>query len=243
MKFLNVFMAFILVSFLLTSCSSDYNCTDGQGSVATKVLSVPSFNGIDFQIAGDVVITQGSKQEVSVTGNANVIRNIKTRVSDGVWDINFGKKCFDHYELIVNITTPDIEKVFLSGTGVITINNFSDQSDLNLIVSGSGRINIGAFSGCENLSINISGHGDILADSEFTSLKNLDIVISGSGDYKGFPISTDECDINLSGSGNCEVFVREKLDVKISGSGNVYYEGNPSLTMNISGAGNVVNAN
>lgn len=243
MKFLNTIAAIILVTFLLTSCSKDYNCSDGSGNVATKVLSLPSFTGIDFQIAGDVIITQGSTQEVSVSGNANVIKEIKTRVSDGVWDIDFGSECFDRYELIVNITTPDIEKVFLSGAGNITINNFSNQSDLSLNISGSGTINIGEFSGCENLSINISGHGTIEGDSEFTELKKLDIGISGSGDYNGFPIRTDECDINLSGSGNCEVFVRERLDVNISGSGNVYYEGNPSLTMNISGSGRVVNSN
>jgi hypothetical protein len=243
MKFLNLIAALMLCTLLITSCSKDFRCADGSGSMTTKELSVSTFTGIDFALAGDVNITQGNTQKVSVTGNSNIVRKIETRVSGGVWDIDFGKDCFNDYELSVNITTPNIEEIYLSGSGDITLNNFSDQEDLTLRISGSGSMDIGAFSGCEELSVNISGNGSIKGNSDFTELKKLSIGISGSGSYEGFPIRTDDCNIDLSGSGNCEVFVRENLDVKISGSGTVYYEGNPSVSLNISGSGKVVDAN
>ena len=207
MKLSNAIVTIMLFSFLLTSCEKDELCMDGNRNIETKILSVTTFTGVDFAIAGDVIISQGNTQEVSVTGDANVIGNIETDVSGGVWDIDFGRDCFDSYELTVNITMPDIEKVILRGAGDITLNNFTDQEDLSLEIPGSGKIYLDEFGGCEDLSIKISGSGTIRANSEFPELKKLDIKISGSGDYDGFPISTDECDINLSGSGNCEVFV------------------------------------
>ena len=233
----------MLFSFLLISCEKDENCRDGNGNIETRILSVGTFTGIDFAIAGDVIISQGSPQQVSVTGDANVISNIETDVSGGVWDIDFGRDCFDYYDLTVNITVPDLEEAFLSGAGNITLNNFTGQGNLSLRIPGSGKIYLNEFEGCENLSLNISGSGTVRANSEFPDLKTLDIRISGAGNYEGFPISTDECDINLSGSGDCEVFVRDRLSVKISGSGNVFYKGNPTVSTDITGSGTVVDAN
>jgi hypothetical protein len=243
MKLSNATVAIILLSFLLTSCDKDELCKGGNNVIETNTLSVPSFRGIDFKIAGNVNISQGNTQEVSVTGDANIIENIDTDISGGVWDIDFGSDCFDHYDLTVNITTPNIEELVLSGSGNITLNNFTGQGDLSLEISGSGKINLDEFVGCEDLSIKINGSGTIHTNSEFPDLKNIDIRISGSGDYEGFPISTDECNINISGSGNCEVFVRERLDVKISGSGNVFYKGSPTVSTDISSSGSVIDAN
>jgi hypothetical protein len=162
MKLPNAIVAIMLFSLLWASCDKDELCINGNNNIETKTLSVSTFTGIDFAIAGDVIISQGNTREVSVTGDANVIGNIDTDVSGGLWDIDFGRDCFDHYELTVNITTPDIEEVILSGAGNITLNNFTDQGALSLDISGSGKIYLDEFDGCEDLSIDISGSGSIV---------------------------------------------------------------------------------
>ena len=233
---------FVFVLFL-TSCGKDKICLNGSGPIITKTLSIPAFKGIDFAIAGNVIITQGTSQSVTAIGHANIINKIDNDVSGDIWDVNFGRDCFDNYDLTINITVPDIDEIAISGAGNITVGSFENQDNLSLKISGSGEITFDSFSGCEDLSVNISGNGTVSGKSEFPDLKTMDIKISGSGDYRGFPVSMDNCDINFSGSGTCEVYVRKKMDVNISGSGTVYYKGNPTITTNITGSGSLVNAN
>ena len=243
MKF-NYFKAglIIFISLFLTSCE-DTNCINGAGGLTTRTLNLSNFTGIDMAIAADVLIQQGAAQNVEVTGHVNVLDRLDTDVSDGVWGIEFRKDCYKNYDLSVIITVPDINKVFISGSGDVEVNNFINQNDLRLDISGSGNIILNDFEDSEKLEVNISGSGKIFGNSDFTDLKRIDISISGSGTYNAYPIRTDDCNINISGSGNCFVYVSSMLNVNISGSGNVYYKGNPTVTTNISGSGNVIDSN
>lgn len=67
----------------------------------------------------------------------------------------------------------------------------------------------------------------------------LDIYISGTGNVEAFDMVVDDCNIQISGAGNCEVHVIDKLDVTITGIGNVRYRGNPTVTSDVSGLGNI----
>ena len=232
----------IILSIFLSSCE-DNNCINGSGGIITRTLNIPAFTGIGMAIAADIFIQQGAIQNVEVTGHANAIDRLDTDVSNGVWDIEFRKDCYKNYDLSIVITVPDINKVFISGSGDIEVNSFNNQSDLRLDISGSGNINLNEFENCEKLDVNISGSGKIFGNLDFTSLKRLDINISGSGTYSAYPIMTDDCFVNISGSGNCYVYARNILSVNISGSGNVYYKGHPTVTSNISGSGIVVDSN
>ena len=238
------FAALLLMSLTFTSCDKESNCKSGSGTTTTRNLTLSSISEIDFQQAGEVIITQGITQAVVVTGDENVLNDLDTDVDNGVWKIDFEKNCYKDYELTIFITVPSINAVTLSGAGSITLNDFTgQQNNLFLDISGSGSIFLSAFEGAQNMSVEISGSGTILASAEIPTLKTLDIKISGSGNYDGFSIASDDCDINIPGSGNCKVTVNNNLDVKISGSGNVYYKGNPTITKSISGSGDVINAN
>ena len=84
----------------------------------------------------------------------------------------------------------------------------------------------------------VTGAGDFILSGDRQAL--LDIHITGTGNLKAFEMEVKECNIRISGAGNCEVNVIDNLDVKISGMGNVWYKGSPSLTTDVSGVGNVV---
>ena len=79
------------------------------------------------------------------------------------------------------------------------------------------------------------------ADFELSGAQQavLDIYITGSGNVDGFDMVVNDCNIHISGAGNCEVHVIESLDVDISGVGNVWYRGNPTVTTDVSGVGNI----
>ena len=69
------------------------------------------------------------------------------------------------------------------------------------------------------------------------------ISLMGSGSFSGFPLSAQSCQVDITGSGNCEVTAVQNLDVSIDGSGSVFYKGSPSINDHISGSGHVVDSN
>ena len=85
-----------------------------------------------------------------------------------------------------------------------------------------------------------SGNVSITDPMETT---NLDIFLNGSGSFFGFPLSAQSCQVDIIGSGNCEVTANQELDVIIEGSGSVFYKGTPTIKEHITGSGRVVNSN
>ena len=227
----------------MISCEKDNFSIHGEGPIATKNLSLSPFSGLDLSVAGNLVISQGPVQEVKVTGHSNIIDRITDRVSGDVWTIDLGNGSYRNYELNIEVIVPNLEEIALSGSGHIHVNDFTGQYNLDVDLSGSGQIDLHSFYGTENMDIDIKGSGRIKAYKSFPSLRNLDINISGSGGYQGFPVMSDVCDIKISGSGICQVSVRNTLDVTISGSGTVHYKGNPTVTSHTNTAGGIFNAN
>jgi hypothetical protein len=71
----------------------------------------------------------------------------------------------------------------------------------------------------------------------------LDFNLSGSGELKAFGMQMNEADVVISGSGDAEVRVVNRLSARISGSGNVLFRGNPVVNSTITGSGRVIDAN
>jgi hypothetical protein len=86
------------------------------------------------------------------------------------------------------------------------------------------------------------GTGNVII-SDFNHQPSLEIYLEGSGSYLGFPLTAENCSVEILGSGDAEVSANKSLDVDIEGSGNVYYKGSPSITEDISGSGKVIDSN
>ena len=232
------------ISISLTSCIKDIICIEGEGDIITKTLNIDEFDGINSMGAEKVIISQGPEQIVEVKGHENIIERLETEVYSGTWKIKLeNEDCYTDYELSVYITVPDIREISITGSADIEVNDFVDQNELDLNITGSGDIEFADFKGCEYFSIDILGSGNIECNGFFDSLKKLEMNISGSGNFEGFNAETEDCKIDISGSGNCYVNVSDKLDIEISGSGDIYYKGYPSINTNITGSGDLVNAN
>ena len=85
--------------------------------------------------------------------------------------------------------------------------------------------------------IGVTGEGNYHLEGAQQEI--LDIHISGAGDVDAFNLEVAECNIFISGVGNCKVNAINTLDVNISGVGNVRYMGDPAISTDVSGVGNV----
>ena len=90
--------------------------------------------------------------------------------------------------------------------------------------------------------ISYEGSGNIQVDGPM-HVDYLELVLMGSCSFKGFTLNANYCQVDIVGSGNCEISAEKSLDVSIEGSGSVYYKGSPSIKNHITGSGSVINSN
>jgi hypothetical protein len=90
--------------------------------------------------------------------------------------------------------------------------------------------------------VSTSGTGDVVITDSFTQ-QDMKIHLEGTGSFLGFMLTANNCQVDIAGTGNCEITVNSSLDVSIDGTGNVYYKGNPNIKDDISGTGKVIDAN
>lgn len=251
MKIINRFIPFILL-FLLT----------GFTTVEGQVSEVRTFNGIDGVAllgSGDVSITLGNKEEITIHAPADLIPYLLTEKKDGTLYIGKRKKGWKkfrffnehvHYDLVVK----SISHVSVSGSGDIDAEKLSGEK-CSVKVSGSGNIEVDQIRS-NKLKVNISGSGDIDIENLSTDIlgvsingsgdidldgktDELDVTISGSGDFTGNELKSENVSINIYGSGDARVWATESLEVHVSGSGDVTYQGNPTVNSRVTGSGDV----
>ena len=232
----------VALSTILISCSSE-DPFHGEGPIVTEELTIAEFKGIETFGDHKVMISRGAVQKVQVTGHSNIIDRLNGNVKNDIWSMELEDGNYQNADLSFNIILPFINSVDLYGTGEVIINKHSSEEYMDVRVYGEGNVQLYENEGCVNLNFLIEGSGHIEAHENFSDLQNLAVEIIGSGSYKGFPIISNKCDINIEGSGYGNVYVEDLLNVKIIGSGMVNYRGNSSTTVDISGSGKLINDN
>lgn len=224
----------------LVSCKKNgLVCYHGNGNKVTEQRSIEHFDAIDLRICADVHVEQSSSYSVSVTASENLMSIIETEVHGTTLCIDTKKnKCINGDDDIdIFVTTPELRKLEVSGSGDIDSKNKFTTSDLEINISGSGDISMDSLF-TSNYAIRISGSGDVsLAGHQAASKQT--VHISGSGEVNTLNLPTDECTIHISGSGKAEIWAVNKLNADISGSGDVIYKGSPLVTATSSGSGSV----
>lgn len=174
---------------------------------------------------------------VEITAADNILDEITLRVIDGELIID-NRDCINNTDINIFITMPDIRSVHTIGSGDIYGDNIWETDELELRVTGSGEIDVEFIADDVWSEITGSGRLTLYGDVNLST-----IYVSGSGDVKAFGLEADQQEVDIKGSGNCEVVARDLLEVQISGSGNVFYKGNPHISATISGSGSIIDAN
>lgn len=232
---LTIYILLAFVLFYSTACEKDAICVKGKGAIERRTVNIPVFNEIELEGSGTVYITQGAEQKVEIETNNNLFDYVNDKLSgNSVWRAGFSK-CTDPKTFNVYITTPDIRRIRLSGSGSVIGLKSLNTANLTLDLSGSGNMNLET--AANYLSTTISGSGNVRLKGTATGQS---ITISGSGEVFGSDLISDNVTTNTKGSGNCWVTANKTLNVNISGSGNVFYNGTPAVNTSIKGSGNVI---
>ena len=259
MKKLNhIFVVLIIGTFAgFISCDNLYYNTQeikGDGNIITSEKTASSFSIIHTSVSVDVNFHASQEYRAHITVDSNLLEYVKVNVEGNTLYIGTKNGSYSFTKFVVDVYCPFVSEVSMSGSGnfkgmdKIVVPKFESK------ISGSGDIT-GMFE-CEEFSARISGSGKIKGDVECKdfsadirgsgdvkmkgSATNLNVSVSGSGDFKGSELKTNNAVINLSGSGNINLWVEDNLKARISGSGEIKYRGKPKIDFSASGSGRLV---
>ena len=250
MQKIKTIIIILLTGVLFASCEKE----NGNGQITTETRQLDSFSKVESAGAYSVYVNHDSKSEIRIEAESNLIQYIRTEVHNGILVIDNSQNINPEFEIKIYVKTPDINALFLSGSGIIEADSLvGDNAEVN--ISGSGIIDAKIIA--DHVVIQNSGSGLVaveLSDSTETinfltsgsGAANLsgsanfgNFVISGSGNINALDLILNELNATISGSGNMDVNVIEFLKVLISGSGSVFYTGDPELDITITGSGTV----
>jgi hypothetical protein len=213
----------------------------GSGRTVTEQRSLPPFQGVALSGSMDLVVRQGSTQQVEVTVDDNLLPFLETEVTGSGADARLqvrwkrGMSIYTKTDARIHVTVPRLTSLAASGSGDMTVEPFETPS-LSISVSGSSDTRLQKLTTAA-LQISISGSGDVEGAGSATRLK---IGIAGSGDVKLREMKSDEVSVNIAGSGDASVHADKALEVRIAGSGDVVYTGNAAtVNAKVAGSGSV----
>jgi hypothetical protein len=211
----------------------------GSGDIQAEERPVSGFDAVNFSGNGELVITQGDTEGLTVEADDNLLPYIKTEVRNGELFIGFEKEDWEtvyrpSQPIRFDLALKDLKALSLSGSGRIT-SPIINADRLSLDVSGSGSLMIDQL-GAADLILGLSGSGQVDLSGEVASQQ---VGLSGSGSYLAGDLESQTAKVTSDGSGSGTVWVSENLDVTLSGSGSVSYFGSPTVTSDVSGSGSL----
>jgi hypothetical protein len=226
----------ILPLIVLAACS--FTVLRGSGNVITENRVISSIRSVDLSAYGDLNISQGDAESLSIQGDDNIVAHIITEVNNGRLSIRFDESWGTLYTpsetLEFNLTVKNLESITFSGAGTIHSDNLA-LDDLAINLSGAGSITIEELQ-ADNLTINLSGAGSLHIEGSVT---NESISLSGVGNFNAEDLSAQNATISLTGAGNASLWVAANLNIHISGAGSINYYGTPKITKDVTGIGSL----
>jgi len=198
---------------LLTACGG--TGITGSGTAATQARHLDAFSGVDLAASCNVTIQVGGRPSVVVRADDNLLRHVKTQARAGTLTIWTTGSFTTNSPMSVQISTPSLQALALSGSGAITAGNIQAQ----------------------RLAVTLSRSGVVRASGTVT---HLDVSLGGSGEAQLGQLAARDVHAILKGSGRIVTRATDTLQASVPGSGTIIYSGHPAhVTTRITGSGTV----
>jgi len=198
----------------------------GNGNLVHKTRNVGNYDEIVVAGSFDVNLVSGTEGKLDIKIEDNLLAYLITEVDNGKLKIRWkkGVNINTHKGIFIEVPFKKIDGVSLKGSGDITSEDTIKSSEFNVSLAGSGDITLSI--NAENTTSKVMGSGNITIEGESDYLE---VLVTGSGGFHGFGFDTNDVDAKVTGSGDIEIFVDEKLTGTIIGSGDIDYKGNPEI--------------
>jgi hypothetical protein len=231
------FFGSLLAIALLSACTLPMRFTEvkGSGDIVTESRRLVSFDTVEFNSIGTLIIEQGDTDSLDITTDKNIMKYIRSDVREGKLILSTSDYVSlqpSKDDITYHLTVKDLSTIKASGLGNIEVKALK-TGNLRVEINGTGILLIDDLQ-ANTLDLEISGE----AKAEIIgSVENQTVDISGTGTYHAGDLFSHSAEIKISGSGSVEVWAVDELNLNVSGIGELSYYGDPILNTDISGTG------
>lgn len=234
-----IFTSILTLSLLLTSCENvAFQQVTGSGKPITEPRTVSGISGVELATLGDLTITLGDAESLTIFAEDNLLPYIETVVKGGVLTIQT-KDTFNimpTQPVYYVLTVKSLDSLATSSLGSITAPALQAKR-FTVRVSSEGGIHLDGLT-ADSLDAALSSLGDVeIAGGQVGSQT---ITISSSGSYLAGEVKSQSAQVTLSSLGSATLWVTDKLSGKISSSGNVNYYGSPQVDIQLTSLGKTI---
>jgi len=234
LNFTSTLISLLLITATFASGCIIPNGVRGNGNIVKEERNIKEFDEIQVSGAYTVYLTQGSKEELIIEADENLMELIITKVVDGKLKIYNKEDIRNPKKMSIYLTFVEIDELALSGAVEIEGMNKFTLNELSLDVSGAAEIFLDIE--VKELDAELSGASEL----EIRGFaKEVMIEISGASELDASDFKVEEMQIEISGAADAKVFATESLEINASGASNIKYRGNPSINQRVSGASSI----
>jgi Putative auto-transporter adhesin, head GIN domain len=179
-------------------CASAFAALLVSGASAQTAVPVGHFNNVELKGGGHVTFHYGAQQRVVLTTGSTQYTKFEMDGNKLVINTCGADNCPMIYDLDVDITTPGLHGLAVSGGGHIEVApGFPVQDDIDVAVQGGGRIDTRSMT-ATSADAAVDGGGQI----HIRVARGLDAAVNGGGQilYTGSPAVTSA----INGGGQVE---------------------------------------
>ena len=213
--------------------------------IATETRDVKDFSRITLRDYGELNISQGKKESLTIESEQEILDAIQTSVRGDTLDIRIGASWLDKINFAIStsftripikytLVVKDLKALDIFGAARVRLEGV-ESDRLSIVLGGAGEITGQALK-IEQLDVDLRGAGRIelagQADEEW-------VTISGAGNYHAPDMATQKARVEVNGAGKATVAAKEELNLAIRGLGSVDYYGPGTVKRTISGLGSI----
>lgn len=217
---------------ILAACNSDSSIV-GNNNFVTKEITIGDFENISNPFSGSVILKYGNPKVV-ITAESNIIDLISIENENNTLKFGAGNTEFESNGVDLVIYSTNFNELTNNGSA----NWSSDSLNINptIISNGSGKIELRGKSSIQTINLNSSAEINL----NKMPTENCSIDLEGSGNI--YVDVSNNLSAVIDGSGNIHVNnILGIITVTINGSGNLYYSGNPQdIIQTLNGSGRVI---
>jgi hypothetical protein len=237
-RFLLAAIVGLTVAFAVSGCSWSERGEPlkGSGTVVTESRAVSGFTAVELQGTGNLRITQGPAEALTVRTDDNLLPLITTKVRNSTLIIATDTKDHPHgitpTTLVYDLSVTSLQSLSVAGAAQVDGHSFATD-DLRIDIDGAAQVRL---DGLQATTLRVSSSGG----SDFTLAGTVDrqeITIDGAAEYKARELASRTATIQITGAGHATLQVAEALDASIEGSGVIEYVGSPTVSQKVSGLG------
>ncbi len=237
----SLIVALVAAALTLAGCSTDWSRGSSMGrdalTLAGADLSDETISKVTVLGPDNLIVKQGATRGVTVTGDNDVIGNIRYKMEGSTLRIGRSKEGSSWSAkniATITLTLPQLTALSLSGSGNADVEEMVGEK-ASVAVSGSGDVSVRSLT-ARSVEGSIAGSGNVKlsGSGEFA-----DFSIAGSGDIDGRDYKAEKLDISIAGSGNVDAQSDGEVDASIAGSGDVRIRGKAKCKTSSMGSGKV----